>query len=67
MNAIYISIVAFAIFLLLVHWVKPSMIYATDGSLRQFGIGYRQKTVVPLWFIVLLSAAVCYAVAYNFT
>ena len=66
MNAIYISIVAFAVFLLLVHWIKPNMVYAPDGSLRQFGIGYRQKTVVPLWFVVLLSAAVIYAVAYNY-
>jgi hypothetical protein len=66
MNAIYLSIAAFAVLLFLLHLVKPSMIYAKDGSIRQFGIGYRQKTVVPLWFVVLLVAAVCYAVAYNF-
>jgi len=66
MNTIYISIGCFVVFLLLLNWVKPSMIYAADGSIRQFGVGYRQKTVVPLWFVVLLSAAVCYAVAYNF-
>ena len=66
MNTIYISIGSFAVLLLFVHMMKPSMIYAPDGSIRQFGVGYRQKTVVPLWFVVLLSAAVCYAVAYNF-
>jgi hypothetical protein len=66
MNVIYISIIAFSVILLLVHCVKPTMVYAPDGSLRQFGIGYRHKTVVPLWFIVLLTSAVSYAVAYNF-
>lgn len=66
MNTIYLSILSFAAILLLVHWVKPSMVYNTDGSLRTFGVGYRQKTVVPMWFVALLLAAVCYAVAFNF-
>ena len=66
MNVIYISIVAFLVILLLIHWIKPSLAYSSDGSLRQFGIGYRQKTVVPLWLIVLFTATLCYAIAYNF-
>jgi len=43
------------------------MIYHPDGSLRQFGIGYRKRTVVPLWLVVILSAIFSYSVALYFT
>jgi len=42
---------------------KPVLIYNTDGSLRQFGIGYRKKTVVPLWLVTLLLAILTFSVS----
>ena len=27
--------------------MKPSFIYEKDGSFRQFGLGYKKKTVIP--------------------
>ena len=58
-HAIIIFIIGFTIIYL---W-KPSIIYQSDGSLRPFGVGYRKKTVVPLWLVVFLLAIFSYTIS----
>jgi len=57
--------VFFAIFLFLAifagfHTWKPSFAYAESGAFRPFGIGYRHKTVIPIWLIAILLAILSY-------
>ena len=47
----------------MIHLWKPSIVYQTDGSLRPFGVGYRKKTVVPLWLVVFLLAIFSYTIS----
>ena len=60
MNHLGISILLFIFVFGLIVWIQPSFIYNKDGSLRQFGVGYRKKTVFPLWLVVLILAILCY-------
>jgi hypothetical protein len=60
MNHLSISILLFVISYLIIVSIKPSIVYNTDGSLRPFGLGYRKKTVIPLWLIVFILAIFCY-------
>ena len=62
MNHLGISILLFIFVFGLIVWIQPSFIYNKDGSLRQFGVGYRNKTVFPLWLVVLILAILCYTV-----
>jgi hypothetical protein len=39
---------------------KPRFMYNEDGSLRQFGIGFRRKTVVPAWLVAIIIAILSY-------
>jgi len=39
---------------------KPSFLYMKDGSLRKFGVGYKQKTILPLWLFAILLGILCY-------
>ena len=39
---------------------KPMLIYKEDGTIREFGVGYRNKTVTPLWFVSILLAILSY-------
>jgi hypothetical protein len=39
---------------------KPTLIYKEDGTIREFGVGYRNKTVTPLWFVSILLAILSY-------
>jgi hypothetical protein len=67
MNYLTFSIIIFMMVFLMIHFLKPSIIYNSDGSLRQFGIGYRKKTVVPLWLVVILISIFSYTFSLYFT
>ena len=58
-----INLFAIAIFLsafALLNAVKPNFIYNDDGSLRDFGVGYKRKTVIPGWFAAIILAILSY-------
>jgi hypothetical protein len=57
--------VSFAILLFLIvfgiiHLVKPGFIYNRDGGFRPFGVGYREKTVIPIWVVSICVAILSY-------
>jgi hypothetical protein len=56
----FLSILVFAVFFALYHWFKPSITYAPDGSFRQFGVGYKEKTILPIWLVAILMAVGSY-------
>ena len=39
---------------------KPNIIFDKNGKPREFGIGYKNKTIVPLWLTVIILAIVSY-------
>jgi hypothetical protein len=39
---------------------KPNFLYNNDGSLREFGVGYKNKTILPLWLVAILLSMLCY-------
>ena len=63
MNRLTIAIALFMVLFILVNWMKPVLLYNPDGSLRPFGIGYRKRTVVPLWLVVILLAILTFSIS----
>jgi hypothetical protein len=65
-----LSVIAVFIFLILfglINAFRPSVIYNKDLSFRRFGIGYKNKTVIPIWlFTIILAILVYVAVTYLF-
>ena len=59
-NKASISIIIFMILFFSIHEFKPPIFYNKDGSLRQFGLGTKKKTVIPIWFLTLILAIFCY-------
>jgi len=58
-----LSIVSIFIFIILfgiINALKPSIIYNKDLSFRRFGIGYKNKTVVPIWLLAVILAILVY-------
>jgi len=54
------AIFIFLVFFTLFHYVKPDFAYGKEGEFRQFGVGYRNKTVVPVWFVSIVIAILSY-------
>lgn len=58
-----LSIIAVFIFLILfgiINAFRPSIIYNKDLSFRRFGIGYKNKTVIPIWMLSIVLAILVY-------
>ena len=55
-----LSIFLFVVIFILLNWFKPSFIFEPDGSIREFGIGRKKKTIIPLWLIVFIIAFLSY-------
>ena len=49
-NITSVSIVLFVVIFCIIQYVEPAFLYEKDGSLRQFGLGSKNKTVIPIWF-----------------
>ena len=56
------AIALFLILFTLFHLAKPSFAYGKDGEFRQFGVGYKNKTVVPIWGVSITIAIFSYLV-----
>jgi hypothetical protein len=63
------TLVSIVIFIVIVQLMKPNFLYNNDGSLREFGVGYKNKTILPLWLFsivlgILIYVLVLYYLAY---
>jgi hypothetical protein len=59
-NTTLVSIIIFLIIFGLVQLIKPSFLYNKDGSIREFGIGYKNKTILPLWLFSIILGILVY-------
>jgi len=55
-----VTIFLFLVLFTLVHLLKPGLVYEKDGSFRDFGVGYRHKTVIPIWVVSIVLAILSY-------
>jgi hypothetical protein len=59
-NITLVSIIIFIIFFGIIQMLKPAFFYNLDGSIREFGIGYKNKTILPIWLFSILLGIMCY-------
>ena len=61
-NAPLFAIVLFIIIFVSIQMIKPAFLYNKDGSIREFGVGYRNKTIFPLWLLSLILGIISYLI-----
>ena len=54
------AITLFILSFVIIHYFKPSFAYGKEGDFRQFGVGYRHKTVIPIWGVSIVLAILSY-------
>ena len=59
-NTTLISIILFIVIFTFIQLLKPSFLYNNDGSIREFGIGYKNKTILPIWLLSIILGILCY-------
>ena len=59
----HVSLFAVILFLLVfvfIQVMKPAFLYNSDGSIREFGIGYKNKTIFPVWLLSIVLGILSY-------
>ena len=59
-NINLVSIVVFLLLFAMIMITKPSIMFDKNGKPREFGIGYKNKTILPLWLTVIILAIISY-------
>jgi uncharacterized membrane protein YozB (DUF420 family) len=59
-NVTLVAILIFFIIFIPIQLIKPGFLYNHDGSIREFGIGYKNKTIMPLWLFSIILGIFSY-------
>ena len=59
-NITSVSILIFIFLFAVIQKLEPSFLYNTDGSIKQFGLGRKKHTVVPIWLVTLVLSIFSY-------
>ena len=59
-NKLNFSVLLFIILFSIMHYIKPSIVYTKKGGFREFGVGYKNKTVLPIWVFSIVLAIISY-------
>jgi hypothetical protein len=66
-NQTLISIILFLIIYFIIQVDHPLFIYNVNGSLKQFGVGYKNKTILPVWLLSIVLGILCYIAVKYYT
>ena len=56
------AIIIFLLFFLFLNYNKPSFLYDKYGNLRQFGLGQKRKTILPIWLLSIILGILSYLI-----
>jgi hypothetical protein len=59
-NPIKSAILIYLILMSILIFVKPQYVFDENGQHKEFGVGYTNKTLLPIWLICFLFAIVSY-------
>ena len=65
-NSIALSIILFMVLYYTIQALSPGFLYKRDGSLREFGVGYKNKTILPAWLIAIILAILTYILVHSY-
>jgi hypothetical protein len=59
-NNLSATIILFLILFFILVKLKPNCIFNKQGSLRNFGLGKTNTTILPIWLLVIVIAIISY-------
>lgn len=59
-NVALTAILIFMFVFISTQLIKPDIFYNLDGSIRLFGVGYKNKTIMPVWLVSIFIGILSY-------
>ena len=64
-NINFISIIIFLIIFTIMIYFKPNFLFI-NGKFRNFGLGNKNKTIIPIWLIIFVICILIYISVYYY-
>jgi len=61
-NVPLVALILFFVIYGFVAMAQPAFLYKKNNTLREFGVGYRNKTILPMWLFSFLLGVICYLI-----
>lgn len=62
-NTTLVAIFLFLVIFTIIQLSHPAFLYNSDGSIKEFGVGYKNKTILPIWLLSIILGILCYVFA----
>lgn len=59
-NILVLSIILFITLFSIISYIKPSILFNIDGSIRDFGLNSNKKTIIPIWLLTICLSIISY-------
>ena len=59
-NIVLSSIILFCFIFIIIFLLKPIFLFNRDGIVREFGVGYKNRTIMPLWLCSIILGILSY-------
>ena len=59
-NKVNSAIILFLVLISIIHNMQPGLIYDDKGVFREFGVGFRHKTIIPIWLVSIILGFLSY-------
>jgi hypothetical protein len=59
-NTTMMAIIIFMLVFGFIQMLQPAFFYKQDGSIREFGVGYKNKTILPIWLFSIILGILSY-------
>ena len=66
-NIIGTSILLFVLIYILLISIKPNFLFTKEGSIRHFGLGKKNSTIIPIWLITIIMVIFIYLSVFSYT
>jgi hypothetical protein len=54
------SIILFLSLFILFNYFQPGFLYNNNGTIREFGLGNKRKTILPVWLLSIILGIISY-------
>lgn len=59
-NTTLCAVIIYFVIFCFINYTKPALFYDNNGSIRKFGVGYQNKTIVPVWLMAIILSILSY-------
>jgi len=65
-NKVNTAIILFLVLISIIHNTQPSLLYDDKGGFREFGVGFRHKTIIPIWLVSIILGILSYVIVLSY-